>query len=110
MDGRERGEQDAGREGEEGAQRDVARGEGRPEVLAEGGRGAGRGDREAEDHADEAAEGPLSDAYATEQRVAFITGTADLENGWQNYIDSLYAMGLQTYVDIAQTAYTRMNS
>ena len=50
------------------------------------------------------------DAYAAEQRVAFITGVVDLSTGWDTYIDTLNAMGLQTYIEIAQTAWTRMNA
>ena len=50
------------------------------------------------------------DGYATEQRVAFITGTVDIATGWDAYVETLNAMGLQTYVDIAQTAWTRMNA
>ena len=51
MDGRKGRQQDAGGQGEEGAERDVAPGEVRPQVAAEGERGADGGDREAEDDA-----------------------------------------------------------
>ena len=40
----------------------------------------------------------------------FVSGTLDLDGMWDTYVSTLEAMGLQTYVDIAQTAYTRMNS
>ncbi len=49
------------------------------------------------------------DQYADECRTAFVSGTMDLDREWDSYIAKLAEMGLQTYIDIAQTAYTRMN-
>ena len=50
------------------------------------------------------------DSYQLESLAGFVSGTLDLDGMWDTYVSTLEAMGLQTYVDIAQTAYTRMNS
>ena len=50
------------------------------------------------------------DSYQLECLTGFVSGTMDLDGMWDTYVSTLEAMGLQTYVDIAQTAYTRMNS
>ena len=46
--------------------------------------------------------------YQTECLTAFISGSMDLDSGWDNYVNTLKAMGLDTYISTAQTAYTRM--
>lgn len=46
------------------------------------------------------------DAYVLEQMVAFITGNRPLSE-WDSYLDTLNAMGLETYVAANQSAYDR---
>ena len=46
--------------------------------------------------------------YQTECLTAFISGSMDLDSGWDNYVNTLKAMGLDTFISTAQTAYTRM--
>ena len=47
------------------------------------------------------------DKYAEESMIRFIMGDLNLDNDWDAYIDSLESIGLQTYLDVYQTAYTR---
>jgi len=46
----------------------------------------------------------------TEMNAAFITGQADIEAEWDNYIKSLYDMGLQDVIDVYQAALDRYNA
>ena len=48
------------------------------------------------------------DEYAEECMTAFISGGMDLEREWDSYVAKLYEMGLEIYVETAQTAYSRM--
>ena len=50
------------------------------------------------------------DSYQKECLTAFITGNMDIESGWDNYVDTLNAIGLEQYVNIVQTDWTRMTS
>ena len=46
--------------------------------------------------------------YEAEQRVLFITGVRDIDNDWDNYVNELKTMGLDSYLEIVQTCYDRM--
>ena len=46
----------------------------------------------------------------SETTVAFITGAKDVDADWDSYVDSLNKAGLETLLNIYQTAYDRMNS
>ena len=46
----------------------------------------------------------------TEMNAAFITGQADIETEWDNYIKTLNAMGLQDVIDVYQAALDRYNA
>ena len=48
-------------------------------------------------------------AYIAESTAKFISGEADIETGWENYIKDLEKMGLQDIVDVYQAAYDRAN-
>lgn len=50
--------------------------------------------------------------YIEEQRALFIAGTVDIDDdaAWDNYLQTLEAMGLSRWQEIAQTAYDRMNA
>lgn len=45
--------------------------------------------------------------YIAESRVAFITGTRDLDKDWDTYLKELDNMGLQTLLEVYQVAYDR---
>ena len=46
--------------------------------------------------------------YIAQSRIGFITGTMDLDKDWDSYVSSLNNMGLQTAIDLYQTAYDRV--
>ena len=50
--------------------------------------------------------------YVKESRAKFAIGDMDPYNDadWQKYVDTLYDMGLQTWLDIAQGAWDRLNA
>lgn len=48
--------------------------------------------------------------YVDETRVRFVTGSLDLDKDWEDYIKTLNDMGLERYIEVVQTAYTRMKS
>lgn len=50
------------------------------------------------------------DTKVTEMNAAFITGQADIEAEWDNYVKSLYNMGLQDIIDVYQAALDRYNA
>ena len=50
------------------------------------------------------------DSYMSECLAAFATGTMDVERDWETYVSTMQAIGLETYINIVQTAYTRMMS
>lgn len=43
--------------------------------------------------------------YVTQAIASFITGATDIESGWQNYLDTLDAMGIDHIVEIYQNRY-----
>ena len=45
--------------------------------------------------------------YINSSKVAFITGEKSLDDDWDTYLEELDACGLQTMIDIYQTAYDR---
>lgn len=47
--------------------------------------------------------------YANEARVLFVTGELDIEKDWDSYVEQLYKLGLEKWLNVAQQAYTRMN-
>ena len=63
-----------------------------------------------EDEQNELAEIKTSiDSYQTECFTAFVMGNMDLTNDWDTYVNTLNAIGLEQYVSIGQTAWSRMN-
>lgn len=48
--------------------------------------------------------------YITEMRVKFITGKANLETDWDNYVGTLDRMGAQKYLEIKKSQYERYQS
>lgn len=48
--------------------------------------------------------------YVTEMNGAFITGQKDIDTEWDNYIKTLYDMGLQDVIDVYQAALDRYNA
>ena len=48
------------------------------------------------------------DEYAKEMMTAFVSGTLDPVADWDLYVATLESMGLEQYVTVAQTAYSRM--
>lgn len=53
-----------------------------------------------------AALGADIDSYVSEMQAKFITGDEPLSN-WDKYVDTLYQMGLEEYMEIYQAAYER---
>lgn len=47
------------------------------------------------------------DAYFKEMRAKFITGEADLDSEWDQYVSTLFSLGLQDYIDAQQSIYDR---
>lgn len=45
--------------------------------------------------------------YVEESVAKFVTGVSDLDSDWDNYLDTLDAMGLDRYIEIVQEAYDR---
>ncbi len=43
--------------------------------------------------------------YMSESIVRFISGTTDIESGWNEYLDQLKSIGLEDYLEIIQRAY-----
>ena len=50
------------------------------------------------------------DTYITEQRTKFITGEADVEAEWDNYIATLKSLGMEEMISIQQAAVDRYNA
>ncbi len=50
------------------------------------------------------------DTYITEQRTKFITGEADVEAEWDNYISTLKSLGIDEMISIYQGAVDRYNA
>ena len=47
------------------------------------------------------------EAYFKEMRAKFIAGEADIETEWDSYVDTMYALGLQDWIDAEQSIYDR---
>ena len=47
--------------------------------------------------------------YVAESRIAFITGNLSLDTDWDAYVSGLMSMGLDTAIDLYQTAFSRSN-
>ena len=47
--------------------------------------------------------------YVDEMKAKFITGVADLENEWDEYVNQCEAMGLSEVLEVFQAAYDRWN-
>ena len=47
------------------------------------------------------------EAYFKEMRAKFIVGEADIETEWDSYVDTMYALGLQDWIDAEQSIYDR---
>ena len=45
--------------------------------------------------------------YTDTRILEFITGAADIDADWDNYVSTIEGMGLQDMVDVKQTAYDR---
>ena len=46
-------------------------------------------------------------AYYGEMRAKFVTGEADIETEWDSYVDTMYGLGLQDWIDAMQSYYDR---
>ena len=47
------------------------------------------------------------DTYYKEMRAKFITGEADIATEWDSYVDNMYGLGLQDWIDAMQSYYDR---
>ena len=45
--------------------------------------------------------------FVNESRVRFITGDLDLDRDWDSYLSQLESLGLETWIELYQTAYDR---
>ncbi|ONI44481.1 hypothetical protein AN641_06770 [Candidatus Epulonipiscioides gigas] len=45
--------------------------------------------------------------YIDQVTAEFVTGTRDIDAGWDEYINTLNSQGLQSYIDVNQAAYDR---
>ena len=50
------------------------------------------------------------DTYISEQRTKFITGEADVQAEWDNYIQTLKTLGMDEMISIYQAALERYNA
>ena len=48
--------------------------------------------------------------YVDESLTRFILGDMDVEADWDAYLSELEAIGLSMYLEVAQTAYDRLNA
>ena len=48
------------------------------------------------------------ESYVKQMRYEFLTGTTDIDAGWDSYIKELKALNIDRYLEISQTAYDRM--
>lgn len=57
----------------------------------------------------EAIQGPVTSipAYVKQSLAEFITGAKDIDSDWDNYLAELKGLGLEEWIDNAQTAYDR---
>ena len=46
-------------------------------------------------------------SYYGEMRAKFVTGEADIETEWDTYVDNMYGLGLQDWIDAMQSYYDR---
>ena len=49
------------------------------------------------------------DTYANEMMLKFIDGSADLENGWDEYVGNIESIGVGEVVEIMQARYDTAN-
>ena len=56
-----------------------------------------------------AIQGPMTDipTYVSQSIAEFITGARDIESGWEDYLSELDSLGLQQWIECAQSAYER---
>ena len=54
--------------------------------------------------------GAMIKSTADEWRTLFVTGEKDLDTDWNEYTSQLEALGLDKYIEAAQSCYTRMTS
>ena len=47
--------------------------------------------------------------YVKESMARFATGDLSVDNDWDSYVKELDNIGLQTYIEVSQQAYDRMN-
>ena len=52
--------------------------------------------------------GKTIESYVKECVAQFAVGNMDIDKDWDSFVQSLYDMGLQEYIDVSQTAYERM--
>ena len=45
--------------------------------------------------------------FISQKRVEFVTGTADIDAGWDAYLEQLNRMGADRYLEIKQAQYAR---
>ena len=45
--------------------------------------------------------------FIEQSKAEFITGQRNLDTGWESYLNELDSLGLNTWMEIAQTAYDR---
>ncbi|GIN69691.1 ABC transporter substrate-binding protein [Bacillus sp. J14TS2] len=50
------------------------------------------------------------DTYVEEMRAKFVTGKADIETGWEEYVNSLKKMGIDRYLEIRRSQYERIQN
>ena len=48
--------------------------------------------------------------YVEESFARFITGSGDIDAEWENYVEELYRMGLQEYLDALNSCWSRMHA
>lgn len=53
---------------------------------------------------------PVVQDYVRDSIIRFVTGDLNIEQDWDAYLNDLRMMGLEHFLEIAQTAYTRLNS
>ncbi len=46
--------------------------------------------------------------YVEEMRAKFVTGTEDIETGWEEYVNTLKRMGIERYLEIRRSQYERI--
>ena len=49
-------------------------------------------------------------SYVTQNQLAFITGTKDIDSGWDAYVKGLDSTGMKRYLELEQQAYDKYKS